>query len=209
MDSLFAQILERIQHWGAFAYGAMFFIAFLESFVLVGLVIPGTFVMIFLGFVASNGALDFWPLFAATFLGAVSGDYISFYIGARKGEWALSILPRFSKKVDYFKVGKDFFEKYGNKSVFIGRFMAMVRPFIPFVAGTFKMKWEPFLLWNVFGAFIWSLLYISIGYFFGYAWRSAAVWISRGSLLLLIIAFIVLTRFFRKKVTEPPKEDGE
>lgn len=204
MESIFAFTLEQIHNWGLFAYAAMFLIAFLESFVFIGIAIPGTVIMVFLGFISSNGVLDFFPLVGATFLGACLGDLASFYIGAQKGSWAVSVLSRLFKRTDYIKVGEDFFERYGNKSVFIGRFIAIVRPFIPFVAGMFKMNWKPFLFWNVLSALIWSSLYISIGYFFGYAWRSAAVWASRASLLLLMIAvFMVATRFLKKKAKEP------
>ncbi|OGE83726.1 MAG: hypothetical protein A2846_04400 [Candidatus Doudnabacteria bacterium RIFCSPHIGHO2_01_FULL_49_9] len=69
------------------------------------------------------------------------------------------------------------------------------------MAGVFKMHWRKFLFWNVLSAFSWSAFYTLIGYFFGYAWSSVSVWISRGGFILLLLAVIVvISQFTKKKV---------
>ncbi|OGY59116.1 MAG: hypothetical protein A3B23_02030 [Candidatus Colwellbacteria bacterium RIFCSPLOWO2_01_FULL_48_10] len=194
-------LIPHLEALGTFAYLAVFLISAFESVVFIGLLIPGTLVVVFLGFISVQGFLSLPYLIVSTVLGACVGDYISFYLGAKRGEWIAEKFGRFFKRTDYVRLGEDYFQRHGDKSVFIGRFIAVVRPFIPFVAGVFKMHWRKFLFWNVLSAFSWSAFYTLIGYFFGYAWSSVSVWISRGGFILLLLAVIVvISQFTKKKV---------
>ena len=199
-------ILEQIEEWGAFIYLLIFVVAIFESFVLTGIFIPGTFLVIFIGFLAAQKVLDIYFLILITAVGAAIGDILSFYLGGHKG---VVILGRIEKhfKVDYLKIGEDFFGKYGDKSLLIGRFVAVVRPFIPFVAGLFKMNIKKFLFWNFLSAFLWATLYLMLGYFFGAALNAIVEWSERISItVLVVIVFGAISYFVRNKFTKPPKQ---
>ena len=200
-------ILKTVEAWGALIYLLIFVVAIFESFVLTGIFIPGTFFVVFIGFLSSQKVIDIYFLIFITSIGATIGDLFSFYLGKHKG---VAILDRVNKyfKADYLNIGEDFFAKYGEKSVFIGRFVAVIRPFIPFVAGLFKMNLAKFLLWNVLSAFLWATLYLLLGYFFGAALSTIVEWSERISVtLFIILAFAAVSYFVRRKFTKPPKSE--
>lgn len=197
-------LIFRIAELGPLLYGAVFVIAALESIVFLGLLIPGTLLIVFLGFLAAQNDFNLLFLLLATAAGASFGDYASYYLGYKKGNWVGGLVSKFGK-ADYIGSGESFFRRHGDKSVLFGRFVAVVRPFIPFIAGVFKMNGRTFFLWNLAGAFLWSLLYLCIGYFFGYAWRSAALWVSRiGIILFVTFILLVIGYYVKRKLVAAP-----
>lgn len=196
-------ILEYIKTLGPLIYLLIFGIGILESFVLTGVFIPGTILIILIGFLAAQGVLDIYFLVGITAFGAMIGDVLSFYLGLKQGGPMLNRVSQYFK-VDYLKMGEDFFKKYGDKSVFIGRFIAVVRPFIPFTAGIFKMDLKIFLFWNALSALVWAALYLTLGYFFGAALNTIVLWSGRFGLILLGVAgFAVISYIVKLKLAKP------
>ncbi len=166
LAALVAPYLAMSQFW---LYGIIFIISVLESLAFVGLIVPGTTVVLAAGVLASRHLLDFRALLWCVALGGVIGDTISFFLG-RHGITLFSEQSRFFKK-EYVEKGHEFFERYGNKSVFFARFFGPFRPIIPFIAGLTKMDFKKFLFYNVTSAFIAAPVYLLFGYFFGESWR--------------------------------------
>lgn len=150
-------------------YGLIFLISIFESLAFVGLVIPGTTVVIAAGVLASRHLLDIGDLIWCVALGGVAGDTISFFLG-RSGITLFSEKSRLFKK-EYMDKGQEFFLRYGNKSVLFARFFGPLRPVVPFVAGLVKMDFKKFLFYNVISAFLAAPVYLLFGYFFGETWR--------------------------------------
>lgn len=191
---------ELLNDWGIFSYILIFLFAVFESTVVAGLFVPGVLAVVALGFLAAGNGLEFTPLLIVISLGACIGDYISFWLGkSRGGRTVVKLADKFIKNKDYIRTGENFFERYGNKSVLIGRFVAVVRPFIPFVAGIFKMNWKKFLFWNALGAVLWSVIYLSVGYFFGYAWELVVRGLSGVGLIILLIAIVITASYLWRK----------
>jgi len=144
------------------SYTAIFFIALSESLAIVGLLIPGTFLLISIGALVGSGGLS-WQItmFLAT-LGAIAGDGISYWLGWRyqqhiKTFWPLRNYPGLVAR------GEMFFQRHGGKSVFLGRFIGPIRPIIPLVAGMLQMPTPYFICVNVFSAIIWAGAYMFPG----------------------------------------------
>ena len=175
--------------WGYWCYVFIFFVAMIESLVITGIFIPGTLIIIFLGFLTAQSDVALVPLLISVILGCIAGDIISFILGDKKGDWILKLTHKIFRK-DYLGIGREFFNKYGDKSVFIGRFISILRPFIPFVAGMFKMNVRKFLCWNIFSAVVWAVLYVLLGYFSGAAWRTVVDWSGRAGIVLFVLALI-------------------
>ncbi len=179
-----------LKHLGVFGYPTLFLIAFVESVIIIGSFIPGSIGIIFAGFLAHAGYYSFWWLVPFAVLGGILGDWLSFYLGG-KGENFFKSEARFLKKT-HLERGKIFFEKYGDKSVLIGRFTGPLRPIIPFVAGLSKMNKRVFMFWNVVSSFIWILFHMSLGYFFGTSLKAIEGWsLWAGGILLVLIGTIV------------------
>ncbi len=204
IENLFTpeSIAHYVEIMGPLIYIFIFIIAFFESFIFTGLIIPGTIMLVAMGFIASQGPINFLMLFILTSIAAILGDMLNFYLGKTKGaDLIIAVSGRFKIKTDYLKIGEEFFKAHGNKSVFIGRFVALIRPFIPFIAGIFKMPWRIFLFWNVLSGFIWAGIYLTLGYFFGRALDTIVQWSGRaGIIILILLIFILLTHFIKDKV---------
>jgi undecaprenyl-diphosphatase len=118
------------------------------------------------GALIATGTLSFWPVFWWAVAGAVVGDGLSFWLGRRYQEGLRKIWP-FNRYPETLYRGIGFFEKYGGKSVAIGRFFGPVRAIIPLVAGMMGMTPWRFFIANLSSAFIWAPAYLLPGIVFG------------------------------------------
>ncbi len=187
--NLINHILPVFSHIGVWGYWLVLFLSFAESVVLVGEVIPGSTLLIFIGFLSAQGILDIGDLIWFAAIGAILGDSLSYYLGT-KGTNFFRNENRFLKTV-HLERGQRFFKKYGDKSIFLGRFVGFLRPIVPFVAGLSEMNLKRFLVWNIISAFLWAAAHLLLGYFFGSAFAVIETWgtrVSYGIGLLLLFS---------------------
>jgi membrane-associated protein len=157
-----------IQNYGIWTYGLLFFIIFMETGFVVTPFLPGDSLLFAAGTFASPalGSLNIVVLFLLLFAAAVLGDTVNYWIGHRVGTSIFDRNYRFLKR-EYLERTQAFYEKHGGKTIVLARFVPIVRTFAPFVAGVGTMSYGRFIFYNVFGAFIWTGLFLSLGYFFG------------------------------------------
>lgn len=196
--------IQDFFHWlptGALYYALVFLISFCESLAFAGIVVPGSTLIVFTGFLAANGKGAYVPLVLAATLGAILGDLLSYWLGARMGA-ALLARPLFKRYRGLFRKSQIFFLEHGGKSVFFGRFIGLIRPFIPFVAGYARMRPGLFALYAVISGILWGLAYPGLGYFFGASWQMVELWAGRFSYLLaaLVVLLVGNHLFWRKLV---------
>ncbi len=195
------QWLEVHQQWLALAIGL---IAFLESLVLVGLVLPGVVMLFAAATLAGGGALDIWTLLFAGFAGALLGDGVSFFLG-RKFHNKVSGWGPFRSHPEWLTQSEAFFEKHGGLSIALGRFIGPIRPVIPLVAGMMGMPVRYFLIVNLLSSLAWAPVYLLPGYFVGASshWQEYVplAWLLSSGLLLMAavyvayLAHLLLARF--------------
>jgi len=196
MSEFLQSLVPQIEHFKILSYWIVFIAAFFESLVLIGLFFPGTLIVVFAGFLVTQQVFDFGDLIWFAVLGAVLGDQLSFYLGKNKSAF---LINRFKDKT--ILNARKYFNNHGGKSIVFGRFFGPFRAFIPFVAGTMKMKQLYFSVLNVISAILWALCYISLGYFFGTAWKAVEIWTSRvGFILSGLIVLIIISSFLFKKI---------
>jgi undecaprenyl-diphosphatase len=198
------QLLEDVSNTlGAWTYLLVGVFAFAETGAFVGLVVPGETVMLLGGAVAGQGAIDVYILIAIAWFAAWAGDTTSFLVGRRLGRgFVLNHGPRFGIGRERFEWVEDYFSRHGGKTIFIGRFVGIVRALAPFIAGSSGMQYRAFLPYSVLGTGIWSSLHIVIGYLFSRSIDSAAEYAGRGAFLLgtlivVVAGSILLYRYFR------------
>lgn len=182
----FNLLMPTLENLGGFGYWLVFLIAFAESFAFVGNLIPGSILIYLAGFVASRGYLNIVTLIWFTAAGAALGDGLSYFLGT-KGKRFFREENKFLK-LSHLEKGEQFFRKHGSKSVLWGRFIGPLRPIIPFVAGLSKMDKRAFLLWDASSVFIWTILHLFVGYFFGGAIDVVETWTTRAG--LIIVSFV-------------------
>ncbi len=165
-------------------------IIFLETGFFFGFFFPGDSLLFTAGFLASKGILPLPVLIVGTFLAAVIGDSVGYYFGKKIGP---SIFSRenslFFNKENVAKA-QHFYEEHGKKTIILARFIPIVRTFAPIVAGIGKMKYKTFFTYNIFGALIWAVGLVFLGYFFGSLIPNAEKYV-----LLTVLAIICISAF--------------
>lgn len=197
-------LLEDISNaLGAWTYLLVGVFAFAETGAFVGLVVPGETVMLIGGAVAGQGVINIYLLIAIAWFAAWLGDTTSFFLGRRLGrEFVLEHGPRFGISHERFEKVEDYFSRHGGKTIFIGRFISLVRAFAPFIAGSSGMSYRAFVPYSVLGTGLWASAHILVGYLFSRSIETAGKYAAKGAFLLgaliaAVVGVIVLYRHFR------------
>jgi membrane-associated protein len=155
-----------LETYGLWTHGLLFGIIFLETGLVITPFLPGDSLLFAAGAFAARGSLNIVWLFLLLSLAAIIGDSVNYAIGHFIGPRAFEINNRFIKRA-YLTRTQQFYEKHGGKTIFLARFVPIVRTFAPFVAGIGTMNYSRFILYNIFGAVVWTGLFLLAGYFFG------------------------------------------
>jgi membrane protein DedA with SNARE-associated domain len=187
------RLIEDVaQGLGQWAYLLVAFMAMAETAAFVGFVAPGEFTIIFGGVLAGEGTLSIQLLIGITWVSCIAGDAIGFQLGRRLGRgFALKHGPKLRITAERFEKVEEFFHRHGGKTVFIGRFIGLIRPLMPFLAGASGMSYRRFVPYDVLGAGLWSATWCLLGYIFWQSFEQVASTAGRGT-----IAFAILLALF-------------
>jgi membrane protein DedA with SNARE-associated domain len=201
IDSILRYLLDLVARLGEWSYLIIFAAAALECAAFLGLVVPGESLVLASGFFAHQGVLNLDAVMVAVALGATLGDNIGYYLGRRLGrEWLLHYGSRFGITKRRLQQAEMFFQRQGPKAVFFGRFIGFARALVPFVAGTSRMRYRQFFIYNALGALLWSIGFVTLGYVLGASWQVAETWLGRTSLILAaVVAVIALVAWRRRR----------
>jgi membrane-associated protein len=128
--------------------------------------LPGDSLIFLAGTVAASNHLNPWVLFILLVIAAVGGDATNYWIGKKIGPRAYTGEIKLIKK-EYIDRTHAFFEKHGGKTIFLARFVPIVRTFAPFVAGVSEMSYGYFFKFNVIGGISWVAIFLGLGYALG------------------------------------------
>lgn len=157
---------DIISQYGTLTYAILFVVIFCETGLVVTPFLPGNSLIFAAGAFAAMGSLNPWILFLLLVIAAVGGDAVNYWIGHTIGPRAYTGEIKLIKK-EYIDRTHAFFEKHGGKTIFLARFVPIVRTFAPFVAGVGQMSYGYFFRFNVIGGISWVAIFLSLGYFFG------------------------------------------
>ena len=170
----FDKYLEQfVQAYGVWMYALLFLVIFAETGLVVTPFLPGDSLLFAAGALsASSGAFNMWVLVPLLIVAAVLGDAVNYAIGNAVGPriFTASDQTSFWHRVlnrDHLAKAHAFFERYGGKAIVLGRFVPIVRTFVPFVAGAGTMTYSTFAFYNVAGAVIWVGICTIAGFAFG------------------------------------------
>jgi membrane-associated protein len=142
-------------------------IIFAESGLLLGLVFPGDSLLFTAGLLASQGKLNVVAVVLGTFVAAVAGTQLGYWLGRRFGPGLFRRPDSRIFKHEYVERSRQFFERHGAKTIVIARFVPFVRTLAPMLAGTGEMPAQTFFTFNVIGALLWAAGVSLAGYFLG------------------------------------------
>src|SRR5215831_5148287 len=166
------ELLILVNAYGPWVYGLLFGIVFAETGFVVTPFLPGDSLLFAAGALCGTGVLKTPYVIGLLTLAAFSGNAVNYAIGRSVG-------PRIFKATDssglahkllnreHLTRAHAFFEQYGGKAVILGRFVPIVRTFVPFVAGAAQMTPASFIFFNAVGAIGWVVLCVGAGILFG------------------------------------------
>lgn len=205
-----AYLLQVVATYGSWIYGFLFVIVFCETGLIVTPFLPGDSLLFAAGAIAATGALDVRLAAGLLLLAAVLGDAVNYAVGRAVGHRVIHLAqvdPRWGRWIRpaYLAKAHEFFERHGGKAVVLGRFMPIVRTFVPFVAGAAEMSYPAFALYNVAGAVAWVGICMGAGYTFG------NVPIVKDNFSLVAIGIVIVSllpmavEFLRYRATASPR----
>jgi membrane protein DedA with SNARE-associated domain len=165
------------------ALAVVFLAAIIEAVAVLGILVPGTPILMGVAGAAAMAGQPMLPFLALSIIGAVIGDFLSFWVGKRFSVRLRGVWP-FSRRPELMGNAARFFVQYGIYSVALCRFVPVLRSTVPLVAGMAGMRQRRFVIANVASALIWAPVHIypaqlaglSLGRLRDGDWQSAALW---------------------------------
>ncbi len=196
---LLAQVIDLFLHldqhlaafvaqYGAWVYGLLFLIVFMETGFVVTPFLPGDSLLFVAGAVAAAGGMELPWLMAVLVVAALCGDNVNYWVGRLVGPRLFKHESNRWLKRENLDRTHEFMERHGAKAIIIARFVPIVRTFVPFVCGLGRLTYARFILFSVLGALLWVGLLVPVGFFFG----NLPVVKQNLSAVILLIVFLSL-----------------
>ena len=189
MTSYFSGFVDFVGVHPRYALSAVFLLALSEAIPVIGTVVPGSTLIVGISALAAGANVNPWLLLVAATVGAIAGDGLSFWLGQRYHRevllgWPLNRYPRLIDRSEAF------INRYGVASVFLARFTAVVRAFVPLVAGILRMSPRQFYAANILSALAWAPAHVFPGVLLAMAITLAGA--STEQLTVLIITGLIV-----------------
>src|ERR671937_2258343 len=202
MTSYFQGLVEFVGAHPQLSFLAVFLLALSEAVPVVGTVVPGSTLILAISALATTAGISPWGLLVAAVLGAIAGDGFSFWLGHRYHRqmlrgWPLNRFPWLIER------SAGFIRKYGITSVFLARFTAVVRAFVPLLAGILRMSSRHFYVANILSALVWAPMHVFPGVLVGLAIAfggAHAPELSLAAVGLLLLGWIAWSMIKRRTV---------
>lgn len=165
-----SHLVSIVNNFGMHTYFILFAIIFVETGAVILPFLPGDSLLFAAAALAANPiyGLNIWAFMVLFLIAAVGGDSLNFHLGRRVGT-ALTTGSRWQKLINQKRLAQStqFFRRHGPAAIFLGRFMPIIRTFVPFVAAGSQFSYRRFLTYNVSAAVAWVVICCGSGYFFG------------------------------------------
>ena len=166
-----------------------------------GIPSPGETALVAAAVLASQGKLQIWLVILIAACSAIAGDNVGYWLGRRLGREVLEAKgPFHSHRRRALDAGDRFFARHGAWTVFLGRWIALIRIATAWLAGINEMRFAHFFLWNAFGGITWAVTYGLVGYFGGHAAAHVLSQIGIAGAVVLavcVVGLIVYLRFHK------------
>lgn len=165
-------LVELVAMYGVWVYAVLFAIVFAETGLVILPLLPGDSLLFATGALAAIGVLDPFVVVVVLLAAAILGDAVNYSVGRSLGpkifraEQADTLFQRLINR-EHLRQAHEFFERHGAVAIVSGRFVPIVRTFVPFVAGAGTMTYPKFAVANIGGAILWVGVCVGGGYLFG------------------------------------------
>jgi membrane protein DedA with SNARE-associated domain len=185
-------------------------IVFAEDALFVGFVLPGETAAVLGGVAANFGHVPLWAVVVVAVLAAIVGDSVGYEVGRALGPRILRVRLLRERQAGIEKA-QDFLARRGGTAVFLGRWVALFRALMPALAGTARMPYRRFLIWNALGGIAWGVAVVLLGYVAGKSYRKIEG--QFGTVAAIVLASVVVLALVawrvRRYVLERRERVGE
>ncbi|MDP2648080.1 MAG: DedA family protein [Candidatus Yanofskybacteria bacterium] len=180
-------VLQTIEYFG---YAGVFFLMALES---ANIPVPSEVIMPFSGFLVSQGAFSFWAVVFWGAFGNLAGSLFSYWLGFRWGRKALPYAKYLLLHEHDIVAAERWFARFGNVAAFFSRLLPVVRTFISFPAGIFRVPLLSFSLYTLAGSFAWSAFLAYLGMVLGENWHALESYFRQFDIAIVALGAAVVT----------------
>jgi membrane protein DedA with SNARE-associated domain len=197
-------LTSLVHHYGLFI---LFVLIGAES---AGVPLPGETALIAAAVLAARGDLNIVAVIAVAATAAIVGDNVGYWIGRLGGRKLLTRWPWLERHASrVLPWSERFFRRHGGKTIFFGRFFAVLRVTAAWLAGVSKMHWWQFFLWNAAGGICWAVLVGLVAYYAGHAAAEAINrygLIAGGAIAALVVVGAVAVHVWRRRMLRAESE---
>ena len=157
---------EKLIHYGGLAL--LLVVIFAETGIVIGFIFPGDALLFTAGLLCGSDLMvNIWLLLFSVALAAIGGNILGYYTGKYFGHRLMHKKDTLFFKKRHIEQSREYYNRYGGVSLIGGRFIPVVRTFVPILAGAIDMSPWKFAFFNVSGAILWTFTLIPLGYFIG------------------------------------------
>lgn len=195
LDPLLKIATDPLSFFHFFGYWGLAAILFAEVG-LFGFFLPGDSLLLTLGLISSKGDIDIKILIPSLLLATILGDHFSYFLGRKFAVWTKRNMNKIFLEEKHLEMAHKFYLKHGGKTILLCKFIAFVRTFAPFVAGTSKMSYWRFTVYELTGAFLWVGGIVGGAHYLG---KSVAFDITEYfHYFVIVLIFLLISPFFLK-----------
>jgi len=199
IENFFMNLEKWSNHFPFGGYEVIAVFAFIESLAFLGVLFPGSFIMVLFGYLCYLKHFDIFLVFSFVCFGALFGDLFSYWLGKKKGlDIKLGKSWIFNKI--YFPEAGDYLLKKGPITVVLGRFIGPTRAFVPFYLGAAGQEKKRFLVYDIVGVIFWAVAYLMLGYIFGGCYDSIKNFIKDIDFFVILAFIFVVSPYLFIKI---------
>ena len=180
-------LLVFLNNYGLWVYALLFTIIFAETGFVVTPFLPGDSLLFVAGTLAAGSGLEIQWLIPLLVVASFSGDNTNYWIGHHLCPRVFKNNQSWLLNAEYLERTRRFYDSHGGKTIFLARFLPILRTFAPFVAGVGRMPYARFLAFSLGGSIAWICLFSLAGYYFGH------LPVVRKNLTLFMLVIIVVS----------------
>lgn len=166
LNPILAIATDPLAFFQFFGYWGLAAILFAEVG-LFGFFLPGDSLLLTLGLISAKGDIDIKVLIPSLLVATILGDHFSYFLGRKFADWTKRNMNKIWLEEKHLEMAHDFYVKHGGKTILFCKFIAFVRTFAPFIAGTSKMNYLKFTLYEVAGAVLWVVGIVGGAHYLG------------------------------------------
>ncbi|MGJ1432026.1 DedA family protein [Sphingobacterium spiritivorum] len=203
----FQQLMDAEHLLSSGGFYLVVLIVFAETGLFFGFFLPGDYLLFLAGLFCALNKVDvsIETMYFGILLAGIAGNFAGYWFGYRTGPMLFKRKDSWIFKRKYIIMAEEFYQKYGGTALIIGRFVPIIRTFAPIFAGVVKLDFKKFVIYNVFGAFLWVTLLTLSGYFLGVKFPGIINYVEYIIVGMIAIAFLPIVIALLKRAIKNRK----